>query len=85
MPREKVDETMKLIPTCEDLSRAVADGAYADGPDRWRLRLHMICCWVCRRYAAQLRWIDKASKIALASGAASDADFKRRLVGRLGP
>ena len=74
---------MNLIPTCEDLSRAVADGSYVDGPHRWRLRLHMMACWVCRRYAAQLRWIDRASRTALASGAAADPDFKRRLIGRL--
>jgi hypothetical protein len=74
---------MNLIPSCEDLSRSVADGSYVDGPYRWRLRLHMISCWVCRRYAAQLRWIDKASKSALAPGAAADPDFKRRLLGRL--
>jgi hypothetical protein len=74
---------MNLIPSCEDLSRAVADGSYADGRYRWRLRLHMISCWVCRRYAAQLRWIDKAAKSALTPIAVADPEFKRRLLGRL--
>jgi hypothetical protein len=74
---------MKLFPTCEDLSRAVADGSYDDGRYRWRLRLHMICCWICRRYAAQLRWIGRASKSVLAAGVVADPDFKRRLILRL--
>jgi hypothetical protein len=78
-----MDEAMNLIPSCEDLSRAVADGSYPDGPYRWRLRLHMISCWVCRRYAAQLRWIDKSSKSVLAAGADAGPDFKRRLLMRL--
>lgn len=78
-------QPMRMIPTCEDLSRAVADGSYADGRYRWRLRLHMVSCWVCRRYAAQLRWIDAASKSVLASDASADSGFKRRLLERLRP
>ena len=74
---------MNLIPTCEDLSRAVADGSYENGPHRWRLRLHMISCWVCRRYAAQIRWIDRTSRTVLTSSLVADSDFKRRLIGRL--
>jgi hypothetical protein len=76
-------DTMNLIPTCEDLSRAMADGSYENGPYRIRLRLHMISCWVCRRYAAQLRWIDRASRLVLSPAAGADPDFKRRLLGRL--
>ncbi len=79
---------MRIIPSCDDLARAVSDGSYEEGPvwDRVRLRLHMIACYVCRRYAAQMRWIDRAAKALYAPPATpSDEDFKRRLIGRLRP
>lgn len=77
---------MKLIPSCDDLARSVSDGSYEEGPfwDRARLRLHMAACWVCRRYAAQIRWIDRAAA-ELWAPPAVDEDFKRRLIGRLRP
>lgn len=77
---------MRMIPSCDDLARSVADGSYEEGPafDRLRLRGHMILCWFCRRYTAQIRWIDRAAKAVLAS-APDDEDFKRRLIGRLRP
>ena len=76
---------MRMIPSCDDLARAVSDGSYEEGPlyDRVRLRLHMIACWVCRRYTAQIRWIDRAGKELWAPSPAADEDFKRRLIGRL--
>lgn len=77
---------MKLIPSCDDLARSVSDGSYEEGPawDRLRLRLHMIACYFCRRYAAQIRWIDRAGRALWAPAAVpADADFKRRLIGRL--
>jgi hypothetical protein len=81
-----VDEAIKLIPSCDDLARSVSDGSYDEGPawDRLRLRLHMIACYVCRRYAAQIRWIDRAARTCWSpSGSADDEIFKRRLIGRL--
>lgn len=79
-----MDETMRAIPSCDDLARAVSDGSYDEGVwhERARLRLHMMVCWVCRRYAAQIRWIDRAAKTVLAP-ADADPAFKRRLIGRL--
>jgi hypothetical protein len=75
-----------MIPSCDDLARAVSDGSYDEGPawDRVRLRLHMIACYFCRRYAAQIRWIDRAARELWAPAATpADEDFKRRLIGRL--
>lgn len=76
---------MRLIPSCDDLARAAADGSYDEGPlwDRARLKAHMLACWVCRRYIAQLRWIDRAA--ASLWGAPPDASalaarLKERLV-----
>jgi hypothetical protein len=76
---------MRLIPSCDDLARAVSDGSYDEGPawDRWRLKLHMISCWVCRRYTAQIRWIDRAARSLWGEPSASDSDFKKRLLARL--
>jgi hypothetical protein len=54
---------MRLIPSCDDLARAAADGSYDEGPlwDRVRLKAHLLACYLCRRYVAQLRWIDRAA------------------------
>jgi hypothetical protein len=75
---------MKFIPSCDDLARSVSDGSY-EGPlfDRVRLRLHMLACYFCRRYAAQVRWIDRAAKALWAEPPSGMDDFKRRLIGRL--
>ena len=76
---------MRVIPSCEDLARSVSDGSYGEGPwhVRLRLKLHMISCWICRRYTAKIRWIDQAAKSVLAPAPGEDPDFKRRLIGRL--
>jgi hypothetical protein len=77
---------MRIIPSCDDLARAFSDGSYEEGPlwDRVRLRLHMIACYVCRRYAAQIRRIDRAGRALWAPATVpADEDFKRRLIGRL--
>lgn len=76
---------MRMIPSCEDLAYAVSSGSYEEGPwlDRALLRLHMVSCWVCRRYIAQIRWIDRTSKLLWSSAFGADEDFKRRLLARL--
>ena len=76
---------MRLIPSCQDLARAAADGSYAEGAwhVRARLRLHMVSCWICRRYLAQLAWIERTSKQVWASEADENAGFKSRLLRRL--
>lgn len=75
---------MRLIPSCDDLARAAADGSYQEGPawDRLRLKAHMLVCYFCRRYIAQLRWIDRAAK-AVWGPAPDDSGFKERLRERL--
>jgi hypothetical protein len=75
---------MRLIPSCDDLARAAADGSYEEGPwwDRVRLTGHKLVCYVCRRYIAQLRWIDRAA--ASLWGAPADDDLlKARIKARL--
>lgn len=79
-----MDESMSWIPTCSDLARAVSDGSYEEGP-RFRrvlLRFHMAVCWFCRRYTAQIRWIDRAARATWGAPAPGDAEIKRRLLDR---
>lgn len=80
-----MDEPMSFIPSCSDVARSVADGSYEESPGTRRvmLRLHMAVCWVCRRYAAQIRWIDRAARSVWGAPGPGDAEFKRRLIARL--
>ena len=80
-----MDKAMSWIPSCSDVARAVADGSYDDSDffRRAALRLHMAVCWVCRRYAAQIRWIDAAVLVIWGASHHADVDFKRRLIARL--
>lgn len=82
-----MDEPMSWIPTCSDVARSVSDGSYDEGPGgrRVMLRLHMAVCWFCRRYAAQVRWIDRAAKAVWGAPAPGDEAVKRRLIERLKP
>jgi hypothetical protein len=63
----------------------VSDDSYNEAPAgrRFMLRLHMAVCWFCRRYAAQMRWIDRAAKATWGPAAPGDEDVKRRLIERL--
>jgi hypothetical protein len=76
---------MRLIPSCDDLARSVSNGTFDEGPlwDRLRLRLHWLACYFCRRYTAQIRWIDRTAKALWGPADPADGDFKRRLIGRL--
>lgn len=80
-----MDEPMSFIPSCSDVAHSVADGSYEEssGTRRLMLRLHMAVCWVCRRYAAQIRWIDRAARATWVAAGPGDADFKRRLIAHL--
>lgn len=80
-----MDQPMSWIPSCIDVARSVRDDSYDESPvtRRVMLRLHMAVCWFCRRYAAQIRWIDRASRETWGAPAAGDADVKRRLLARL--
>lgn len=80
-----MDETMSFIPSCSDVARSVSDGSYDESSRSRRvmLRLHMAVCWFCRRYAAQIRWIDRAARGTWGAPAPGDAEVKRRLIARL--
>lgn len=76
---------MNWIPSCSDVARAVSDDSYHESSRSRRvmLRLHMAVCWFCRRYAAQIRWIDRAARETWGAPAPGDAEVKRRLIARL--
>jgi hypothetical protein len=53
-----------ILPTCKEVSTALARGDY-DGASVWirlRARLHLAICWHCRRFKNQLGLIAAAFK-----------------------
>ncbi len=53
--------------TCKEAARAIGQDDLRTGSPttRLRLRLHLLMCRYCRRYAAQIRAIGKAARSAL--------------------
>lgn len=52
------------MPTCREVARAIATDelATAAWPRRLALRVHLLGCRHCRRYAAQIRAIGRAAR-----------------------
>ncbi len=65
---------------CRDVARSLAAGEQADNGSRRSLaiRLHLLWCRHCRRYASQLDLIGLASKIAMQPGP-EELELKERL------
>ncbi len=65
---------------CRDVARSLASGEQPDGGKRRSLaiRLHLLWCRHCRRYASQLDLIGLASKIAMQPGP-EELELKERL------
>lgn len=81
---------MMGMPRCREVSGAVASGALDEAPIRRRLavRLHLVMCRHCRRYARQLRAIGRATRELLSSSEAEDDSverLRRALLGRTEP
>ncbi len=81
---------MMGMPRCRDVTRAIAGGALEEAPLRRRLgvRLHLLLCRHCRRYARQIRAIGLAARDVLASPSGeheSLARLRAALLGRLEP
>lgn len=73
--------------SCRESSRRLASGALEDGPvlERVLVRLHLLFCAPCRRFAAQLRLLGAATR-AWSGGLldpARQAELEKRLVSRL--
>ena len=67
------------MPTCREVSRAVAAGE-VEVAGVWRrigIRLHLLLCRHCRRYAAQLRALGEAAGQALSEEAEDRARIAR--------
>jgi anti-sigma factor ChrR (cupin superfamily) len=58
---------MSLMPSCREVSTAVASGDLSRRPwgERLMMRLHLMMCRHCRRYAAQLAAIGAAARRVL--------------------
>ncbi len=56
--------TVAIIPTCRDMSRLSSEALDHNHPTLMKLRMavHLIFCRLCRRYARQLRWLNRAGK-----------------------
>ena len=53
-----------MMPSCKEVTTAVASDELARRPwgERLMMRLHLMMCWHCRRYAAQLAAIGDAAR-----------------------
>lgn len=81
---------MMGMPTCREVTRAIAAGALEEAPIRQRLgiRLHAMLCRHCRRYARQIRAIGRAARELLIRPIAKDEALerlRRKLLDRIGP
>ncbi len=65
---------------CRDVARSLASGEQADGGRRPSLaiRLHLLWCRHCRRYASQLALLGRATKKTMQHGP-EELELKRRL------
>ena len=65
---------------CKEVARALASGEQTDAVRRHSLaiRLHLLWCRHCRRYASQLDLMGRASKKAMQHGP-EDLELKKRL------
>ncbi len=66
---------MLMMPTCEEVCHKIASDEFADGGWWQRLwyQLHLLLCYVCRGYAAQVQAIGKGAQ-RLAQERATDAE-----------
>ncbi len=71
--------------TCREVTRLVASEQYAVAPllTRLNMRLHLLMCQHCRRYAVQLKLIGRAAR-RLADGTPEDAAIVDRVQARAG-
>jgi hypothetical protein len=71
---------MMGMPSCREVSRSIASGQAEEPSLRLRLgvRLHLLMCRHCRRYARQIRAIGLAARQVLA-GASGERDSLERL------
>ncbi len=60
---------------CRDVARSLASGGRRRS---LAIRLHLLWCRHCRRYASQLALLGRASKIAMQPGP-EELELKRRL------
>ena len=76
-----------MMPTCREVARLLASGQYQDAEltRRALVRLHLIMCGDCARYAAELTSLNEAARAALHEplDPARLADLERQLVTRI--
>jgi hypothetical protein len=80
---------MMGMPQCREVARAIAADQLVDAPFRRRaaVRLHLLLCSHCRRYAGQIRAIGVAARDVFSRPAGQQARLarlRRVLLARLG-
>lgn len=76
-----------IVPSCKDVAQSLARGDYYEGSwlRRLRLKLHVFVCYVCRRYKAQLEFVNRGMREAAKPPTSAQAEaLKARLRDRLG-
>lgn len=81
---------MMGMPSCRELTRAVAAGALEDAPllRRLGIRAHMMFCRHCNRYVRQMQAIGMAAREALSRPSGEEESLERlrgALLARLEP
>ena len=63
------------MPNCREVTRLVSEGLDRELPflSRLSLRLHLVMCGGCRRFARQLRFLHEAVRQHVAAGQPADA------------
>jgi hypothetical protein len=76
-----------MMPTCSEVARLLASGKYQDAEltRRALVRLHLVMCGDCARYAAELTSLNEAAHAALHEplDPARLAELERQLVARM--
>jgi hypothetical protein len=70
---------MMGMPSCREVARAIGGDELEDASTRRRLgvRLHLLMCSHCRRYARQLRAIGRAAREVLGRPAGEEASLEK--------
>ncbi|HVE12510.1 MAG TPA: hypothetical protein VNI01_03875 [Elusimicrobiota bacterium] len=73
-----------ILPSCKDVAQALSRGDFDEGSwlRRLRLRLHVFVCYVCRRYKAQIEFVNRGMRV-VSEAKAPAPDFQARLIDKL--
>lgn len=70
---------MMGMPSCREVTRAIADGSLEEASvlRRFGVRMHLLLCRHCWRYARQIRAIGRAAREVLGRPSGEDESLER--------